>query len=180
MLTPDDEARFTNWWAQVEEDILAIGRWYLGSQSAAEDGAQDVAYAAITNFSSFRNLAHFSAWTKTRTRWLALGSLRIRKREIPATDSGIDLASVIIEEPGDVETGERVEQERQLLAEAIDRLPPRQRKVMIRKLEGHATKKIAHELRIKLSTVRSLYRHARFNLSVARSISQDVEVCNDG
>lgn len=160
----DTEEQFVKWWTSAEPEILAIGGSYLGSRIAAEDIAQDVAYAAFSRFSLFDDFHAFRKWTKTRTMWLALDTLRIRKREIPASDLAIDLRQIAhtwhtADSPGF--TGD----ERRFLFESIAKLAPKQQEVVLRKLQGHSTKDIAKKLGIERSTVRSLFRHAKHKLS---------------
>ena len=159
--------RFEVWWTNVEDEIIAIGTAYLGSRSAADDVAQDVAYAAFRHFSKFdenTGFPSFRKWTKKRTRWLAIGALRLRKREISATDSALDLTQISrsSDESGPQPTSQP---NRDALLAAITQLPRGQRQVALLTLEGYSNKAIAKSLNIKESTVRSVFRHAREHLS---------------
>jgi RNA polymerase sigma factor (sigma-70 family) len=159
--------RFEEWWTNVEDEIIAIGTSYLGSRSAADDVAQDVAYAAFCHFSKFDENTGFPAfqkWTKKRTRWLAIGALRLRKREILATDSALDLTQ-IARTSDETSSQPTPQPDRNALLAAIAQLPRLQRQVALLTLQGYSNKTIAKSLKIKESTVRSVFRHAREHLS---------------
>ena len=169
-MSQDPSKRFEEWWNRVESQIIAIGVSYLRSHSAADDIAQDVAYAAFRQFAQFdekTGLADFQKWTKQRARWLAIGVLRLRKRETLATDSTLEIEQISQAD----DTPSDWDADRKVLLAAIERLPRVQRQVTILKLQGHPNKAIAKSLGMKESTVRSVFRHAREYLSREHTVS---------
>jgi RNA polymerase sigma-70 factor, ECF subfamily len=147
------------WWGEIEPRIIALGQRYLDSHDAALDLAQDVAFQAFMEIDRFTDAQHFTAWTMTRARWLALDQLKVRRR-VRAMDhlSETDLAVV----------GQESREAEDLLGEVrnvVATLPPRQRVVLERTIDGASISEIARELAVSEATVRSLLRHARYRLS---------------
>lgn len=158
------DSHFDEWWSRVEGRIVALGRKLLRSDEAAMDLAQDIVEGALRRFrdhpSYFADEGHLAAWCLTRARWLAIDRLRL------------DAHQVTLENFPDVKSHDRTPQQLALDREvaetiglAVDHLPPKQRIVVLKTMQGKSAKQIAAMLGISPATVRSLYRHARFRLA---------------
>ena len=146
---------FDEWWSHIEPIVIRDVVRILGSPEEAHDIAQDIATAAYINFDIFKDATHFYSWVKKRSRWLSLNQIRKHSRSTRLA-----------------ETSERTEggsQEylvmRNELQAFIEKLPDNQKFVITKTLEGYDTREIARLLKIKPATVRSLRRHARYNLT---------------
>lgn len=136
----------------------------------AEDGVQEVFLKVQRRISTFRGEAALSTWLYQ----VALNTLRDHRRKVVRQTRAVDM-SVVTEQSADptfptdgespVEEASRAER-RQLVREALDRLPAKFREVLVlRELQGLAYRDIARILEVKQGTVESRIFRARERLA---------------
>lgn len=149
---PQQARPFEDWWTRIHPSLLRVVARMIGAR--ASDTVQDVAVLALRNFERFASYEDFARWCHVRAKWLALDELA-RSRRHP-------------QEPIEsVATGLAAEQRCDLaeLLPFIEKLPERQRAVVVYKLMGYRTDEIARTLRIQDGAVRSHWRFAQQSLS---------------
>ena len=147
-----------------------IAYYYLRDPAEVDEAVQDAFVKAFTHLPSFRERLFFELWF---TRILMNGCydrLKARSRRlrwmVPVDESEVDQQDWIARQPatGPSPEAELLEAERrtELLA-AVDRLPERQRAVVVlSQFEGHATRDVAEMLNLSEATVRvHLFRAIR-------------------
>ncbi|MXY24702.1 MAG: sigma-70 family RNA polymerase sigma factor [Acidobacteria bacterium] len=147
-----------------------IAYYYLRDPAEVDEAVQDAFVKAFTHLPSFRERLFFELWF---TRILMNGCydrLKARSRRlrwmVPVDESEADQQDWIARQPatGLSPEAELLEAERrtELLA-AVDRLPERQRAVVVlSQFEGHATRDVAEMLNLSEATVRvHLFRAIR-------------------
>ena len=143
----------------------------LGDQDYAADATQAAFVRAYKAISRFRRDATFSTWLYRITTNVCLDHLRQHERRTQSLTLLGDDADTSLEEmdipddtgdPGlDIERGER----QQTVREAICRLPPTHRSVLVLyDLQGCSYEQIAEVLGIPLGTVKSRLNRARHAL----------------
>jgi len=146
-----DEERFQKWWSKIAPNLTNVARRIVGSQGS--DIIQDVGVLAVRNWGRFSQYDDFARWCYIRTKWLALDELARIKRQQGYSPAEADTIAVSLEE--------NLIQD---LEPLIQELPDRQRQVVLDKLSGYATSKIATRMQISESSVRSHWRFAQQNL----------------
>lgn len=147
-----------------------IAYYYLRDPAEVDEAVQDAFVKAFTHLPSFREQLFFELWL---TRILMNGCfdrLKARSRRlrwmIPADETETDQQDWISRQPATGLSPEaallEAERRTELLA-AVDRLPERQRAVVVlSQFEGHATRDVAAMLELSESTVRvHLFRAIR-------------------
>ena len=128
------------------------------SYSVADDLVQDVAVLALrlgVQF-DFDSQEAFQRWALRRIRWYALDYLKNSMRLVTIGDGAqLEFSSAEGADPMNAAATTRA------ITDALNALPPRQRAVATRKLQGEVNSEIASHLKITESTVRSLWRFAR-------------------
>ena len=147
--------QFTEWWAELEPRLLAVARRYGTSREDSLDIVQDLAVLAIQNHQRFTEKEAFRRWAFARLHWLSLDRRRLAVRDtdlseahIPAVDARQD-NKVLVQEVVDL----------------IERLPTRQREVVMMTMQGHSPAAIAEKMKITPATIRSLLRYGRNHLA---------------
>lgn len=144
-MTPDAE----EFCREVHPRLVAALTVHSGSRTDAEDLAQEALARAVARWSKVRAMHHPRAWVfqvaynLSRSRWRRLGAERraIERADLPPEHA-----------PDGLDPGER-----DLLAQAVADLPPRQRAaVAMRHLADLSTAETAVALGCKEATVRSL------------------------
>jgi DNA-directed RNA polymerase specialized sigma24 family protein len=111
--------------------------------------------SALRSSVEFRSVEHLTGWAVTRARWLALDSIRLRRRETAWLRSFWERRRP---------TPDRSSPSAELI-ELIERLPPAQKTALMLTLSGASDRRIAIMMGEQESTVRSLRRHARERLA---------------
>lgn len=148
-----------------------IAYYYLRDPAEVDEAVQDAFLKAFVNIRSFRERLYFELWF---TKILVNGCLdRLKSRArrsrwiVPAGDNdageqrdGLDRRAAL--EPSPEATLLQAERRAELMA-AVDRLPDRQRAVVVlSQFEGHATRDVAAMLELTEATVRvHLFRAIR-------------------
>lgn len=136
----------------------------------AEDGVQEVFLKVQRRISTFRGEAALSTWLYQ----VALNTLRDHRRKVVRQTRAMDMSVVsdqaadpTFENHGDAPEVEASRAERrQLVREALDRLPTKFREVLVlRELQGLAYRDIARILEVKQGTVESRIFRARERLA---------------
>lgn len=152
-------ARFPSLYAATLAPLRRYLARLLGNHADAQDIAHD-AYARVYALMNGRWPEYPEAYLFTTARRLALNQIR-RRRLVPPTDA--DQAKIIEFIPAKAPAVERVVMAREewlQLEQAISRLPPRCRHVLLlRKIEQLTHVEIAARLGISVSTVEK--QHAR-------------------
>lgn len=147
-----------------------IAYYYLRDPAEVDEAVQDAFLKAFVNIRSFRERLYFELWF---TRILVNGCLdRLKSRArrnrwiVPAAAGDGEPGDAIERRPAPGPSPEatllRAERRAELLA-AVDRLPERQRAVVVlSQFEGHATRDVAAMLELSEATVRvHLFRAIR-------------------
>ena len=164
--------RFAEMVERHQRRATRIAYYYLRDPAEVDEAVQDAFLKAFVNIRSFRERLHFELWF---TRILVNGCLdRVKSRArrnrwiVPAGDGDghseprEELERRPALEPSPEATLLRAERRADLLA-AVDRLPERQRAVVVlSQFEGHATRDVAAMLELTEATVRvHLFRAIR-------------------
>jgi RNA polymerase sigma-70 factor (ECF subfamily) len=136
----------------------------------AEDGVQEVFLKVQRRISTFRGEAALSTWLYQ----VALNTLRDHRRKVVRQTRAVNMSVVsdqsadpTFENQGDApEVAASRSERRQLVRDALDRLPAKFREVLIlRELQGLAYRDIARILEVKQGTVESRIFRARERLA---------------
>ena len=144
-----------------------IAYHYLHDFGEAEDAVQDAFLKAFVHLPSFREELFFELWFTRIVVNCCLDRLKVRNRRgrwlVPAGDDERAPAERQPAEEPSPEIALLRRERRARLEAAIDRLPARQRSVVIlNQLEGHSTRDVAGMLDLKEATVRvHLFRAVR-------------------
>ncbi len=164
--------RFAEMVERHQRRATRIAYYYLRDPAEVDEAVQDAFLKAFVNIRSFRERLHFELWF---TRILVNGCLdRVKARArrnrwiVPAGDGDghceprEELERRPALDPSPEATLLRAERRADLLA-AVDRLPERQRAVVVlSQFEGHATRDVAAMLDLTEATVRvHLFRAIR-------------------
>ncbi|MDP7061343.1 MAG: sigma-70 family RNA polymerase sigma factor [Planctomycetota bacterium] len=161
---------------QLEELFQVYGSKIYGlalrcglAPKEAEDGVQEVFLKVQRRISTFRGEAALSTWLYQ----VALNTLRDHRRKVVRQTRATSM-SLVSDQPADPtfsgDTATPVEEasiseRRQMVRDALDRLPPNFREVLIlRELEGMSYRDVARVLKVKQGTVESRIFRARERL----------------
>jgi RNA polymerase sigma-70 factor (ECF subfamily) len=151
--------------AKLQRRALRVAFWYLRDPVEAEDAVQDAFLRTFEHLDRYRPDLPFDAWF---LRVLVNGCLdRLkarsrRQRRVVPEEPGV-LALAPADPRGSPEAGAIARQRRRALLEAIERLPQRQREVVVLgQLEGMSSAEIGEVAGLSESTVRvHLFRALR-------------------
>lgn len=161
------EAKTGNHWAFEElcrrhsSNLMRSIRRVLQDQWDAEDALQETLLSAFTHLKSFQGRSSVSTWMTRIAINAALSRLRKKRRVTVSIDdvkdeAGQALSSVLKDEALDAEWQLIHAQRRELMEEAIVRLPSSLRSVLeLRIREGYSGKQIAERVGISESAVKS-------------------------
>lgn len=144
-----------------------IAYHYLRDPGETEDAVQDAFLKAFVHLPSFREELFFELWFTRIVVNCCLDRLKVRNRRrrwlVPASDEDRARAERQPAAEPSPETALLRRERRARLEAAIDRLPARQRSVVIlSQLEGHSTREVAGMLDLNEATVRvHLFRGVR-------------------
>lgn len=113
---------------------------------------QDIALVAFLRREEFEDARHLGLWASRGARWLAIDRIRSLQRRHKLLQQAPRKRG---------SSGHVILQ----IEELISRLPDRQRQVIEKSLAGFTDREIAKSLAVAPSTVRSLRRHARYQLA---------------
>lgn len=150
-MAPSPE-QFEDWWGRTEPGLRRVVSRLIGKRAA--DVVQDVAVLALRNIDRFGSIDDFARWCTVRGKWLALDELARGRRRPQVPIEAVE-ASLPAGEESEIPD----------VLPLIDRLPDRQRRVVVYKLMGYRTGEIARAMRIEESAVRSHWRFALRALS---------------
>lgn len=132
---------FEDWFRILLPDAMSVARRILGSQQEAEDAAAEGFARALVRWSRLGHLAHRDAWLLRTVTNVAIDVVR-RRRDLP-----------ISSEPERDPTEAAVL--RLALAAALERLPRRQRQVVVlRYLAEWPPERVADSLGVSTNTVK--------------------------
>lgn len=144
-------AEFSIEWERLFGVLVRKAKLFGLDQSTAEDIVQDVAIEAIAKLSTFEDQVHLMRWAQKVVRFRSLDQLAGMPLFL---GDGSDLVSKDSE-------NEFVESPlNQVIRDALEQLPARQREVLERFSAGETSANIAKALSIMPTTVRSLKRFA--------------------
>lgn len=150
--------------------VCSIALAILRDVETSRDVAQDVFLAAWQNLRKLRNPASFLPWLRQMTRNRAHHVLRskVRSRRVVADRESDDLLAAAVDaRPG---AGERLlaQEERRMLAAAIDELPDEAREVVtLYYREGRSVRQVADLLGLREEAVKQRLSRARSRLRQA-------------
>lgn len=135
------DPEFEDWFRRLLPDALSVGRRVLGSQQEAEDAAAESFARALVRWPRLRHLAHRDAWLLRTVTNVSIDVVR-RRRDVPvASESEYDPTEAAVL--------------RMALAAALQRLPRRQRQVIVlRYLAEWPDERVADALGVSTNTVK--------------------------
>ena len=145
--------------ARYQDRLYAVASAVLRDRAASQDVVQDAFLQAYVNLAGFQRKSQFYTWLYRITFNLAIGAARRAKRGGTVTVSNVDLQS-LPSRSDSPEDRQRREESIQAVRQAIDKLPPEHRIVIIlREIDDASYEEIAERTGVPLGTVRSrLYR----------------------
>ena len=148
--------------------------WLLGDQAEAEEVVQEVFLKVYERAHTFRGHSAFSTWLYRITINAALTKLRRRKRSQAVSlddflprfgEDGHHLQRPVVDWSKDLEERLAAEEIHQLLLQALDQLPPRDRTVVVLSdLEGHPDREIGAALGLSVGAVKARLHRSRLFL----------------
>jgi RNA polymerase sigma-70 factor (ECF subfamily) len=162
-LTAGDAWAITETWHRFAPAIILFARRALGSESEAEDVAQEVFHRVFTKAKTLRAPERLRSFVFSFAIRLLKTELRRRRTRawlsFQQPETLVDLGG----EPTDIESRDLLRKFYALL----DRLAPRHRLVFaLRHLESMTVEEVAAHMDLSLSTVKRLLERARDKLSV--------------
>lgn len=159
-----DRAAFTQLVALHREAVYRAAYWVLEDPDEALDATQEAFLRAYRSIDRFEGRASFRTWARRIATNVALDRRTRRQRDRRFAGALPDEDAALAPFEGAAERLER-EEERRLVREAIDTLPPAQRAaVLLRDVEGLSYQEIADTLGIPRGTVMSRIYYGRANL----------------
>jgi RNA polymerase sigma-70 factor (ECF subfamily) len=146
--------------------VFGLALSYLRDRAAAEDVAQEVFIKVWKALPRFDGRATLSTWMYTITRNTSFSALRARRPSVSLSDPEV-LAAV---ETSDAQAGEEgAELEGTALMRLVDRLPAKQRQVvMLFYMQEQSHEEVAEMLAMPVGTVKTLLHRARARLQELR------------
>lgn len=154
--------------------VHAVARRLLGDDAAADDAAQETFLAVWRSAKTFRGDAPGRAWilrialNKARSagrwrsvrRWLSLDHSPLGEPDAPALSEALPDPSPEADPSAVHERGDRAER----LRAAVENLPPRQKEMVLLRLEGLELTEIAAAMGAAEGTVKATLHQARARL----------------
>jgi RNA polymerase sigma-70 factor (ECF subfamily) len=165
-----DENAFQNLVETHQRRVIAMVARMLGSESEAEDIAQQVFIRVWKSAPKYEATAKFTTWLFTITRNLVCNELRRRKRHPTQSIEASEEASERPFQAADSTTpppdsGLQNAELQDAIQHAIDRLPEMQRMaILMRRYEEFSYEEIADVLKISVPAVKSVLFRARTDL----------------
>jgi RNA polymerase sigma-70 factor (ECF subfamily) len=153
----DREAVFESLLRTHEQMVLRVAYRMLGSRDDAEDAAQEVFLRLHRHFERIDLAGAVQSWLYKTTMNVCYDQIRRRRPSEPI--------EIEVPQPASQLSGLLGDERRQLLADALLRLPERERAaVVLREIEGLETREVAEVLGVGEVTVRSQISSARGKL----------------
>jgi len=156
---------------QFQEKVRNTCYGFVHNKDDADDLSQEVFIQVYKSYTSFREESEMSTWIYRIAVNKSLDFLRKKKRKkrfakILPLDGNSDTNEVIsLPAESDPQTEFEDHERKQILKQAVDNLPDKQKAVItLSKYEGFRNKEIADVLHISLSSVEALMYRAKKNL----------------
>ena len=172
----DDPLAFEQLMQRNQTRVAAFLRRFVGDQ-AVEDLTQEVFMRVFRHRATYRHEARFSTWLYRVAHNVAFNALRSKNRRPEALFSAVQkrfasgttamgFEDVILGETGATPTKQIAKVElRQVVRDAVEKLPPRQREATIlSRFNGMSYSEIASVMNMTPQAVKSLLCRARLNL----------------
>ncbi len=166
--TVTSSAEFTTFMRAYQDMVFSTAARLAGNDAQAQDIAQEVFIRAFEHFDELRSSPTAGGWLKTVTKNLTLNHLtRYRKRwrffSDMQTSAEEDTAPEWdVEVPDTLLADLDLEQRREVIDEALRRLPEQQRvPLVLYHFENRSYEEIAATLRVSLAKVKTDIRRAR-------------------
>jgi RNA polymerase sigma-70 factor (ECF subfamily) len=183
-----DPAQFESFVRNYQNMVYSTALRLLGNETEAEDMAQEAFLRAYQHFGELQNNPAAAGWLKTTTRNLCLTFLT-RYRAKWRLFSELERGDVQTEaEPGGLaarlpapdtrEQDQLAADQRQILAEALQKLPPAQRvPLVLHYFEDLRYDEIARQLKVSLGKVKTDIHRARAALrhKLERLLARELE-----
>jgi RNA polymerase sigma-70 factor, ECF subfamily len=150
-----------------ERRVLGTALRLLGHLDLAQDAAQEVFLRLFKHFGRYDEKRDFSPWLYQITVNVCRDMNRQTQKEktLSLEELQADGEPMQVAAPVDLERELGFAEQRQLVEEALNSLPPRERETLVlRDLEGLSTREVAHILRSTQGTVRSQVSSARIKV----------------
>ncbi len=152
MLSQGDEIAFTKLFYAYKNKLYSFILQLTGSAAMAEDVVQETFLKVWRNRAAFSALENFNAYLFKIAQNDAINGLRRQSRGYLIM-SAIEREKTDSNDIEDILTGKEM---KAVLQQAVDRLPPQQRRVFeLSRNEGLKYEEIANQLNISVSTVRN-------------------------
>jgi RNA polymerase sigma-70 factor (ECF subfamily) len=162
-LTGPLAAEFLTFMRAYQDMVFSTASRLTGNDAQAEDLAQEVFLRAYEHFHELRTSASAGGWLKTVATHLTLNYLtRYRKRRRLFSELEVGAPAIEWETPDTLLADLDAEQRRQLIDEALRRLPDHQRlPLVLYHFEDMSYQEIAEKLQVSLAKVKTDIRRAR-------------------
>jgi len=163
-LTGPTAAEFLTFMRAYQDMVFSTASRLTGNDAQAEDLAQEVFLRAYEHFHELRTSSSAGGWLKTVTTHLTLNYLtRYRKRRRLFSELEAEGAPAIEWETPDTLLADiDAEQRREIIDEALRRLPEHQRlPLVLYHFEDMSYQEIAEKLQVSLAKVKTDIRRAR-------------------
>jgi RNA polymerase sigma-70 factor (ECF subfamily) len=172
-----DAAAFEALVAKYQNRLISVLQQLVNDRGLAEDLAQDVFLRIYRARNSYVPTAKFSTWLYTITHNVANNALRsvVRRKEVnlassPSGSINNRPLDTLAKDKSSLMPSRQLDQLEivQILQQAIQNLPPRQRMaMMLSRFENMSYQEIADSMQLKPQAVKSLLSRARVNLKLA-------------
>lgn len=167
-----DEFAFRQLFDHYRNRVYSLGMHLTRSELMAEELVQDVFLKVWTNRSQLTSILYFNAWLRTIAKNTCSNYLRSMAIEKLAIHKLGGLSGPTIASTGNELIAKELEK---LIAEAIQRLPPQQKKVyLLNKQFSKKQEEIAQDLNISIYTVKEYMKLAQ--RSIRMHLGKEVEL----
>ena len=150
---------FGTWWSAISPRLLKSAKARVRGSVDAEDLVQEVALIALRRGGTFASSEDLLKWSFTVLHSRLIDRVRSEKRR----GERLSILGRLL--PKAFQPNYERSIDAGYLREAVTGLPPRQKEIMQRFLNGDSTEEIARDLGITEATVRSLKRFAQLHLA---------------
>jgi len=150
-------------WLEQAYPILERTVRRVGGTVEVDDILQEILLHLLEQKSRFTSFEMFIAYARQLARWRSIDSLRRHARETAI--GGLEELERYSSGAGG-QNAEQALEASDYIASRLATLPPREREVMVRTLQGETPDEIAHTLALAPATVRSFQRRARYHLAI--------------
>ena len=174
-MEPNELERFEAVVLPHVDAAYGLARYLLRNDADADDVVQEAMLRALRYFGGFRGESGGRAWVLTIVRNTAATWRRRWRADASATEFDETIHSDAVE--GEHPASELARRDsRETLAQALDRLPPDLREVIVlREIEGLSYKEIGDVVDVPVGTVMSRLFRARKRLQAALGVTAEEE-----